>query len=322
MEAILKSFRGVFINDLQLPITSVEDPYFDERIKMLEGEFHAQLKYLLLMETVRDKFDGNLQKFLEHRHSVKDQILSHILNSEGYKAMLADKSPLEDCKLIVGSNELYTEEQDGCCFVSYDMIKANFQALRYVDPSIVFDCDTWEEFVARFTDVEYLASAKQVRQEVLGKLNGKRLAAIEKFISNKFGKIMDDHLFLEPFSIKTDEVIFKFNGWPKKYDGQDIVKEFEKFPVRDEEFEGFKFRVNKFRLHMRTFKRAFSDKRIFVYEKEDFLNGHRRNLKCVPATYYPQVYKLLNGMEISDSDLVFSSDHELCKYMKPLELVK
>jgi hypothetical protein len=229
--------------------------------------------------------------------------------------MLADKSPLEDCKLIVGSNELYTEEQDGCCFVSYDMIKANFQALRYVDPSIVFDCDTWEEFVARFSDVEYLASAKQVRQEVLGKLNGKRLAAIEKYHSNEFAKKLRECYgdWLTPFSIKTDEIILKFNG---------SEKEFERLNVKNEEFNGFKFRVNKFKLNMRTFKRAFSDKRINIFEKEDFLDGHRRNLKCVPATYYPQVYKLLNGMEISDSDLVFTSDHELCKYMKPLELVK
>jgi hypothetical protein len=296
-------------------MTVVEDPYFDERIKMLEGEFHAQLKYLSLMETVRDNFGGNMQKFLEHRHSVKDQILSHILNSEGYKAMLADKSPLEGCKLVVGANELYTEQQDGGLFLSFDMIKANFQALRYVDPSIVFDCDTWEEFVARFSDVEYLASAKQVRQEVLGKLNGKRLAAIEKYHSNEFAKKLRECYgdWLTPFSIKTDEIILKFNG---------SEKEFERLNVKNEEFNGFKFRVNKFKLNMRTFKRAFSDKRINIFEKEDFLDGHRRNLKCVPATYYPQVYKLLNGMEISDSDLVFTSDHELCKYMKPLELVK
>ena len=315
MELLVKQFRGRFVDDNQLPMTVVEDPYFDERIKMLEGEFHAQLKYLLLMETVRDKFDGNMQKFLEHRHSVKDQILSHILNSEGYKAMLADKSPLEDCKLVVGANELYTEQQDGGLFLSFDMIKANFQALRYVDPSIVFDCDTWEEFVARFSDVEYLASAKQVRQEVLGKLNGKRLAAIEKYHSNEFAKKLRECYgdWLTPFSIKTDEIILKFKG---------SEKEFERLNVKNEEFNGFKFRANKFKLNMRTFKRAFSDKRINIFEKEDFLDGHRRNLKCVPATYYPQVYKLLNGMEISDSDLVFSSDHELCKYMKPLELVK
>jgi len=315
MDLLLKQFRGRFVDDNQLPMTVVEDPYFDERIKMLEGEFHAQLKYLSLMETVRDNFGGNMQKFLEHRHSVKDQILSHILNSEGYKAMLADKSPLEDCKLVVGANELYTEQQDGGLFLSFDMIKANFQALRYVDPSIVFDCDTWEEFVARFSDVEYLASAKQVRQEVLGKLNGKRLAAIEKYHSNEFAKKLRECYgdWLTPFSIKTDEIILKFNG---------SEKEFERLNVQNEEFNGFKFRVNKFKLNMRTFKRAFSDKRINIFEKEDFLDGHRRNLKCVPATYYPQVYKLLNGMEISDSDLVFTSDHELCKYMKPLELVK
>jgi len=315
MELLVKQFRGRFVDDNQLPVTVVEDPYFDERIKMLEGEFHAQLKYLLLMETVRDNFGGNMQKFLEHRHSVKDQILSHILNSEGYKAMLADKSPLEDCKFIVGANELYTEQQDGGLFLSFDMIKANFQALRYVDPSIVLDCDTWEEFVARFSDVEYLASAKQVRQEVLGKLNGKRLAAIEKYHSNEFAKKLRECYgdWFTPFSIKTDEIILKFNG---------SEKEFERLNVQNEEFNGFKFRANKFKLNMRTFKRAFSDKRINIFEKEDFLDGHRRNLKCVPATYYPQVYKLLNGMEISDSDLVFSSDHELCKYMKPLELVK
>jgi hypothetical protein len=316
MDLLLKQFRGRFVDDNQLPMTVVEDPYFDERIKMLEGEFHAQLKYLSLMETVRDNFGGNMQKFLEHRHSVKDQILSHILNSEGYKAMLADKSPLEDCKLVVGANELYTEQQDGGLFLSFDMIKANFQALRYVDPSIVRDCETWEEFVACFTDVKYLASAKQVRQEVLGKLNGKRLAAIEKYHSNEFGKEYKYRLGIygfSPFSIKTDEIIFKFDG---------TEKEFESFHAGDQEYKGFKFRVNKFKLNMRTFKIAFSDKRINIFEKEDFLDGHRRNLKCVPATYYPQVYKLLNGMEISDSDLVFSSDHELCKYMKPLELVK
>lgn len=321
-ETALKNLRGVFIHDNKLPITTVEDPYFEERIKMLEGEYLAESKYLGLLETIKTDFCENINKFLEHRHSVKDQILAHILNSEEYKAMLADSSPLKDYKPIVGSNELYTEQQDGCYFISYDMIKANFQALRYINPLIVRCCESWEEFVASFTNVKYLASAKQMRQEVLGKLNGKRLAAIEKFISNKFGRIMDDHLFLEPFSIKTDEVIFKFNGWSKKYDGQDIVKEFEKFPVRDEEFEGFKFRVNKFRLHMRTFKRPFSDKLINVYEKEDFLDGHRRILKGVPAAYYPQVYKLLHGIKINDSDLVYSYEHDLSKFMRPIELIK
>jgi hypothetical protein len=229
--------------------------------------------------------------------------------------MLADKSPLDNYKPIVASRELYTEDQDGGLFISYDMIKANFQALRYIDPSIVLDCGTWEEFVSRFTDIELLSSAKQVRQEVLGKLNGKRLSAIEKRFSNEFAKVLMERLGdkFTLFSIKTDEIIIKFNG---------TEKEFDKVKVENEEFNGFKFRANKFKLHLREFRRASSEKLIKIYQKEDFLDAHKRTLKCLPATYYPQVYKLLNGMKINDSDRVFNYDHELCQFKYPIELKK
>ena len=315
MELIWKQLRGRFADDFSIPVTAIIDPYFDKQIHLLEDSFGAATKYLELMCTIRDYFNGNPQAFLEHRRSVKDKILSEILASEGYKAMLADKSPLEDYTPLVGARELYTEEQDGGMFISFDMVKANFQALRYVDPSIVRDCETWEEYVSKFTDIPYIAAAKQVRQEVLGKLNGKRLAAIERRIANDFAKVLveryGDKFTL--FSIKTDEIILKFNG---------KEKEFEKFEINNEEFQGFKFRANKFKLHMRVFKRAFSEKRIVVYEKEDYLNAHRRILKAVPATYYPQVYKLLNGMKINDCDLVFAHDHELAKFMYPIEPLK
>ena len=316
MELIWKQVRGRFVDDFQLPITTVLDPYFDRQIHLLEDSFGAATKYLELMTTIRDFFNGNPQAFLEHRRSVKDKILNEILASDAYKAMLADKSPLEDYTPLVGARELYTEEQDGGMFISFDMVKANFQALRYVDPSIMRDCETWEEYVSKFTDIEYLAHAKQIRQEVLGKLNGKRLAAIERRIANDFAKVLieryGDKFTL--FSIKTDEIILKFNG---------KEKEFEKFELANEEFQGFKFRANKFKLHMRVFKRALSDKRIVVYEKEDYLNARRRILKAVPAIYYPQVYKLLNGMKIdAQSDLIFSHEHELCMFKYPLELMK
>jgi len=315
MELIWKQLRGRFAEDYSIPVTAIIDPYFDKQIHLLEDSFGAATKYLELLEIIKKEFNGNPQAFLEHRRSVKDKILNEILSSDAYKAMLADKSPLEDYKPLVGSRELYTEEQDGCMFISLDLIKANFQALRYIDPSIVRDCETWEEYVSKFTDIPYIAAAKQVRQEVLGKLNGKRLAAIERRIANEFAKVLVERYGekFTLFSIKTDEIILKFNG---------KEKEFEKFELNNEEFQGFKFRANKFKLYKRVFKRALSEKRIVVYEKEDYLNDRRRILKAVPATYYPQVYKLLNGMKINDSDLVFAYDHELAKFMYPIELVK
>ena len=312
---LLKQFRSKFVKDYQLPIQVVQSPYFEANLKLLEDDCQANLKYLDLLETVRDKFGGNMQKFLEYRHSVEDQILGYILNSEAYKAFNGDKSTIPSETPIVGSPELYTKEQCGCFFVSYDMIKANFQALRYANPAIVKDCDTYEQFIEKFTDIEYFKHAKQLRQVLFGKLNGKRTSSIEKYISNLFAKEFSQRLGVygfTPYSIKTDEIIFKFNG---------SDKQFETMKVSNEEFKGFRFRVNKFKLVSKDFKRGNSDKNLTAYIKEDYLNGGRRTLHCVPDAYYPQVYKLLNGWELSDSDLVFYYEHELAKFMYPLELL-
>lgn len=311
---LLKQFRSKFVKDYQLPIQVVQSPYFEANLKLLEDDCQANLKYLDLLETVRDKFGGNMQKFLEYRHSVEDQILGYILNSEAYKAFNGDKSTIPSETPIVGSPELYTKEQCGCFFVSYDMIKANFQALRYANPAIVKDCDTYEQFIEKFTDIEYFKHAKQLRQVLFGKLNGKRTSSIEKYISNLFAKELAKRYEgkMKPYSIKTDEIILKFLG---------TEEEFKKLCVKNEEFNGFRFRVNKFKLLSKDFKRGNSDKNLTAYIKEDYLNGGKRTLHCVPDTYYPQVYKLLNGMELSDSDLVFYYDHELAKFMYPLELL-
>lgn len=315
MSLVLNQLRRKFIKDYQIPISVTDSPYFEANLKLLEDDCHANTKYLDLLETVRDKFNGNIQKFLEYRHSVEDQILGYILNSEAYKAFNGDKSTIPSETPIVGSPELYTKEQCGCFFVSYDMIKANFQALRYANPAIVKDCETYEQFIEKFTDIEYFKHAKQLRQVLFGKLNGKRTSSIEKYISNLFAKEFSQRLGVygfTPYSIKTDEIIFKFNG---------SEKQFETMKVSNEEFKGFRFRVNKFKLVSKDFKRGNSDKNLTAYIKEDYLNGGRRTLHCVPDAYYPQVYKLLNGWELSDSDLVFYYDHELAKFMYPLELL-
>ena len=311
---ITKQLRSKFVKDYQLPIQVVQSPYFEQHIKLLEDSHGANTKYLILLETIRDRFDGNMQKFLEYRHSIEDQILSYILNSEAYKEFNSDKNGIVGETPVVGSPELYTKEQCNHFFVSYDMIKANFQALRFASPSIVRDCETYEEFIEKFTDIDYFKHAKQLRQSIFGKLNGKRTSALEKLISNQFAKELAQRFDgkMKLYSIKTDEIILKFNG---------TEEEFEKLKVENEEFSGFKFRVNKFKLLSQDFKHATSDRLLTAYIKEDYLNGHRRSLHCVPDTYYPQVYKLLNGIEIVDSDLVFYYEHELARFLYPLELV-
>ena len=48
----------------------------------------------------------------------------------------------------------------------------------------------------------------------------------------------------------------------------------------------------------------------------------KKTYKCANEIYFPQTYKLINGLEVTDSDLVFYYDKtELAKFFSPLIMV-
>jgi hypothetical protein len=91
--------------------------------------------------------------------------------------------------------------------------------------------------------------------------------------------------------------------------------------------------INDFNLPLQVVENPYFEERIkllensygastSVFEKENILKPSERLLMCCPATYYPQVYKCLHGLEISENDLVFYYEHELCKFLTPIKLIK
>ena len=310
----VKHLRTRFISDLNLPIQVVASPYFEDRIEMIEQDYKAKTSYNDLLLVIKEKFSNSINGFLEYYHQVRDDIITTVINSEAYKDFISNEKHLKNFTPICSNKNLYTNEQDGGMFVSYDMKQANFQALKYANPAIVYDSDTYEDFIGRFTELDYIKKSKYTRQVIFGKMNPKRTMNVEKWVTNEFAKhlIMDSKL--ELFSLNSDEIIFKFNGNEEEFDKLDVLEAVV--------FEGVEYKANKFKLHSRQFKLSTSSSILTVYEKEDYLNGHKRILKGVPATYFPQVYKLLKGEKINDSDLVFYYEHELCKFLNPLQLIK
>lgn len=314
----LKHLRARFVSDFNLPLQVLQSPYFEDRLELLEGEYGAKTSYNELLIMIDEKFGGNPNKFLEYYHQVRDDIITSVLNSEAYKDFISNDKFMKKINPICSNKNLYTNEQDNGLFVSYDMKKANFQTLKYANPAIVYDTNTYEDFIGKFTDLDYIKNSKYTRQVIFGKLNPKRTMTLEKWITNEFcGSLYPllIHTKLEYFSLNSDEIILKFNGSEEEFEKLEIG------PIKI--FEGVEYKGNKFKLNSRKFELATSSSILTVYEKEDYLNAHRRILKGVPATYYPQVYKLLNGMEINpQSDLIFYYEHELCKFLNPLKLIK
>ena len=315
---LLKQLRARFVSDFNLPIQVLQSPYFEDRLELLERDYNAKTLYENLLELIDSKFDCNANKFLEFYHQVRDTIITSVLNSDAYKDFISNDKFMKKINPICANKNLYTNEQDNGLFVSYDMKKANFQTLRYANPAIVHDTNTYEDFIGVFTDLDYIKNSKYTRQVIFGKLNPKRTMTLEKWITNEFCGSLSSfliHTKLEYFSLNADEIILKFNGSEKEFEKLEID------PIKN--FEGVEYKGSKFKLHSRQFELATSSSILTVYEKEDYLNAHKRILKGVPATYYPQVHKLLNGMEIKpQSDLIFYYEHELCKFLNPLKLIK
>lgn len=313
----IKQLRGRFVSDFNLPCNLVISPYFEERLELLEDEYGAKTSYEELLSLINDRFNGKPTEFLEYYHQVRDNIITSVTNSDAYKEFISDDKFNKNFTPICGNRNLYTNEQDGGMFVSFDMKKANFQTLKYANPAIVYDANSYEDFIGRFTDLDYIKKSKYTRQVIFGKMNPKRTMSLEKWITNEFcgslGSLIENTK-LEYFSLNSDEIILKFNGSEEEFNKLNIEKTIV--------FEGVEFKGSKFKLHVKHFKLATFNSILTVYEKEDYLNANRRILKGVPATYYPQVYKLLNGMKINDSDLIFYYEHELCKFLYPLELVE
>lgn len=330
----IKQLRNRFVSDLNLPIQVVQSPYFEDRLELLEKEYGAKTSYEELLSVVYNRFNGKSTEFLEYYHQVRDNIITTVTNSDAYKDFISNDKFIKNINPICGNRNLYTNEQDGCMFVSYDMKKANFQTLRYANPAIVYDAGTYEDFIGKFTDLDYIKKSKYTRQVIFGKMNPKRTMNLEKWITNEFAKTISsstngiinifekghsrDYIMVEKltlFSLNADEIILKWNGTEEEFEKLDIVPSII--------FEGVEYKASKFKLHSRQFKLATSNSILTVYEKEDYLNAHKRILKGVPATYMPQVYKLLGGVEINpQSDLIFYYEHELCQFLNPLELIK
>ena len=235
----IKHLRRRFIKDYDLPISVVHDDYFLDRLELFEKTFSALTKYEELKKLLNDRFNNNSSKFLEYYNTTKNTIIKTVSNSVAFREFQEDKNLLHGYTPIAPSRKLYTQAQDGCMFVSFDMKKANFQALRYVNPSIVYDCETYEDFIGKFTDVWYFKESKYSRQRIFGELNPKRTRKIEEEITTEFAwsivKEMNEK-HLTPFTFNSDEIVYKFNG---------TEEEFEKLKDHDREFKGIIFKYSK-----------------------------------------------------------------------------
>ena len=298
-----------FISDYKLPIPLINEKYFFYHLALYQEDYNSLEYYFELLDMIGKKYGGNCNKFLEDYYNVRDKIITTIVESEAFQkfnTMDMNVFTIKDRPNITSDN-IYNNDNIGKFFISIDLKKANFQTLRNIDKDIVFGADTYEEFIGKFTDLDYIKESKYTRQVIWGKCNAKRHITAEKyFIIQIYKKVIEQfpHLSNKCVSLSNDEMIFnveflryndKLTCFSLKKDIQTIAKEI-----------GFDVHVEFFHLkgYNLVFKESRSIRKTF-FMKDYFCTDGKFKMIGVPLQYHSIAYKLYKGKELSEIDYHF-----------------
>eukprot|EP00818_Percolomonas_sp_WS_P009905 CAMPEP_0117439660 /NCGR_PEP_ID=MMETSP0759-20121206/2678_1 /TAXON_ID=63605 /ORGANISM="Percolomonas cosmopolitus, Strain WS" /LENGTH=322 /DNA_ID=CAMNT_0005231379 /DNA_START=5 /DNA_END=973 /DNA_ORIENTATION=+ len=306
-----------FLKESSLPIPVPSEPHFSHFLNLYESHLQSKSKY--------DTFTME-QKVSSSAQEVRKEVVSHVEKNQAYQQFIA--SSLESFTMdqnfvaqfkFVGS--IYSKMFENQYFVSIDMKKGNFTSMQFVDPRIVDNADTYEQFLSKFTDNEHVIRSKKIRQVIFGHLEPKKQQTVQKKIMEQLMRlIVDSGLFTaEQFKVFTnDEIILQCDS---RRHLRDMIPKlhhlFATARVNDTPFSKVQLHVEAFLL---TSISAASGKTL-GFKKEFVLSDQEENegkpqpefvLKGVPAFLYAQVYKQCIGEPIQKMDRAFLHQKILC----------
>lgn len=314
-----KLLRQRFCKDYNLPINVYGDEVFQYYMDLYD--FFPKKVYDDIVKTIEEKYKGSVELWLDYCGGVRDSAINEILSSTEYSWFNSIDITTFDIPPICGERMCYNGNTDGKHFISIDLRKANFQALKYVG---VLKDNTYEDFIKRHGGDDYIANSKYLRQVIFGKLNPSRQIKVEKYLMYKAYesiKHIVDAEELVLYSFNSDEIIFEV---PNELHNvlthltidrlitelKDIISTEVNIDVRVEYIE-----VNK--LHIKN----SNGTQIDAFERLNYITNEV-TLKKASTTFFPQIYKLWKGKDINEKDRTFYFEGQLAIFNEPLILDK
>lgn len=321
----LMSFRRRFVKDYNLPINIVDSPYFEYYMETYD--WFPKKEYEELVIDIKSRFGGNVNLWLEEYAEMRDEIITTIENTDAYREFNScDMKKWEVPKEMKNFPDLniYNQSSVGKIFISIDLKKANFQALKWVNPDIVLDSDTYEDLIDSWGyDSEYMRTSKYTRQVIFGKLNPKRTITVEKYIMSKvYDVVMNDKVnFINEYdailvAFKSDELIFEVSAENPVIGSEPLFKYLKQI-IKDK--VGVDVHIDLFKVDRIECKNS-NDITVDCYIRTNLLTGEEK-LKSASQIFYPQLYKIWKGMEIIDKDLVFMAEGQPAKFLNSLKVI-
>lgn len=308
---ITPKLRERFCRDCNIPIKLFEEPYFSERMELLDRFYGTLEKWELFVKCLEPY--QNDQDYLTEYSSVKDRAIQNIKESLEYNkfnCVNMNEYAVRPQHMGLPSKDIFKPSNDGKTFVSIDMKKANFSALQHYDRNMFKmpngePAETWEQFISQFTNNEHIIRSKYIRQVILGNCNPRRHITYEKYIMDLvLGTVDSDKLTLDNVEFfSNDEIVFDITDKNFKVD--------ELENVRDQlKNIGVELRIELFTLHTIGGTDGF-------YKKIHEMDGTETiEFKCLSSHEIPFVLRELLKQEVKESDKVFYHEGLLAKFIE------
>lgn len=309
MSEITMKLRERFCKDFNIPIKIFNDKYFASRLSLYDYHYDCIKKYHRFVELVNRL--GGEQKYLEYYSNIKNNAITYLHENEAMSYFSKEEDMSKFCIKNTGFSKkhIYTTNNAGKCFVSLDMKKGNFTALHHYNPEIVANKDTYEEFIAMFTNEPHMIESKYIRQVIFGNVNPRRQTTYEHYLMDKVLTEVLTYVNKEDIAnFSTDEIVFCIN----ENEMQDIMEKVYK-TVEKSCANNINIRPEFFRLHKIE---GTSD----GYIKESLTEKKKYTIRCVDSLTMPFVLRCLYEDEIDEKDSVFIYEGKLSKLLEIPEI--
>lgn len=295
---ISMKMRKQFVKEFKLPIPVLEWPMFEYFLSLYEADFKAFTHY---KEYVNVWTEVGLDSFLDKRQAFIDEAIAHVTKKMSfYDFNTCDLSAYQErfqSKSL--HRKLLTPQNAGKQWISVDMKKANFYAMKQFDNLLVDEKDTYEEWVSQFDNHEVFGHSKHVRQVIFGNLNPKRQQSIQAYYMHLLLKQVVDVLGedTEVIVVGNDEIVLP--------DTEEVRNVLLPLVLKMEEETSFVLTTSSF----------FLDVLDSVGYVKLFADG-KCELVGVNKNIYAQVYKNLNSLPLVEEDFMFTHEGKVAQYVK------
>lgn len=301
---ITNKLKERFCKDNNLNIKIFQEPYFTQRLNLYDKQFDVLNKWNIFLSEISE-FKTE-EEYFTYYNKVKDSVIDYIKMSPIYDDFL--KTNMQKYAVDtynISSKNIFNEKNNNQTFISIDLKKGCYSAMRFFNKELVGNTNSYEEFMKKFTNKEHIINSKYIRQVIFGNCKPERQTTIEKYMMSLIMNPLQK-LDLDIVSYYNDEIVIKYNQ--KAKEKLENIKEIVYNITKEKDFD----------VHFEIFK-IERVKKSEAYIKK-FLDGKQSEIKCANHIIMPFILKDLQNLSLEPNDFIISENKVLSMLLEIPEL--